>query len=37
MVRQIRPLEKGGVLIEQTVQISLISPDDYTYQISVGT
>jgi len=37
LVRQIRPLEKDGVLIEQSVQISLISPDDYVYQISIGT
>tara|TARA_Y100000004_G_scaffold196679_1_gene267555 strand:- start:623 stop:1429 length:807 start_codon:yes stop_codon:yes gene_type:complete len=33
LVRQVRPIEKNGVLIEQAVQISLISPDDYVYQL----
>ena len=35
LVRQIRPVEKGGVLIEQAVQISLIAPDDYVYQLPI--
>ena len=35
LIRQVRTVEKSGVVIEQSAQISLISPDDFVYQISV--
>jgi|TARA_B110000196_G_C20745776_1_gene475296 hypothetical protein len=35
LVKSINTVEKGGVIIEQTCQLSLISPSDIVYTIAV--
>ena len=35
-IKSVRSVEKGGVLIEQICQLSLVSPSDIVYQLSVG-
>ena len=35
MVKAVRTIEKGGIIIEQIVQLTLISPADLIYQIGV--
>ena len=35
-IKSVRSVEKGCVLIEQICQLSLVSPSDIVYQLSVG-
>ena len=35
-IKSVRSVEKGGVLIEQICQLTLVSPSDIVYQFSVG-
>lgn len=36
MIKSVRTVEKGGIIIEQMAQLTLISPSDIIYKLGVS-